>query len=308
MPEGRKCVTISTQRQLEDWSVSGQGRSVCLHSFIPGPSILRLRYRDDVNVYRCHPKGMEVYGVDRDCRLNFAADNSKLYFYGSGNVTVVSGEAEVYGHAEVNAIGGSIKAGPTVIVFKEGLADITGGQVVFRNSNVPRDVPGWADYYGIHRSTWEGRETLLVYKSVNNDYRSNHGAFYAPGSNPEAADWQPTLGCGSGLHFSPTPSMALEYGCFSEGNRRFLRCAILPGEAVALTDKIKAKRVVGGCVEVSINRVPVPRTEAEILLSRARKVERYRGAPSATRIGKELGVGRKQATELAQQLRTEAAG
>jgi hypothetical protein len=304
----RICVLVSTQQDLDRWSNEGAERAVCLHSDIPEKAILHLKSGDAVTMYRCGPAGIEVYSGSTRSRFVFTADSS-CTFYGAGDVEVITGSAEVYGAAVVHLSGGKLKAGPKVPVFLDGCGEVTGGIVVARTNAMPLgpEPEPWADYYGITRGTYEGQETLLVYKSVNGEYRSQYGTLYTPGSNPEALDWEPTPSCGKGLHFSPTPTMALGYGRWREDNRRFLRCAVLLSESVAIVDKIKAKRVVGGCVEVSVTGVEIPH-ESEPLLSRARRVERYRGEPSATRIGKELGVGRKRAVELAQQLRTEAAG
>lgn len=86
-----------------------------------------------------------------------------------------------------------------------------------------------------------------LYKAVDDGWESDYGAVYAPGSTPEADDWEPSRSCGHGLHFCAHPSLALAY---KQDATRFVKCGVRLDEMVTLGDKVKAKRVVVACVEV----------------------------------------------------------
>jgi hypothetical protein len=113
------------------------------------------------------------------------------------------------------------------------------------------DPATWCDYRGI--DVEDG--IAYVYKAVGDDWNSAYRVgseftSYAPGTTPEAPDWLPSRECGNGLHFSPSPHHALAY---RDDGTRFLRCGVRLDEMVCLGDKVKAKRVVVGCVEVDVH-------------------------------------------------------
>src|SRR3990167_7977494 len=62
-------------------------------------------------------------------------------------------------------------------------ATATGGVVIF--VEVPRTPAEWCDYYGAKQDG----ETAILFKAVGDDYASPHGTIYAPGTMPEAKDW-----------------------------------------------------------------------------------------------------------------------
>jgi len=114
----------------------------------------------------------------------------------------------------------------------------------------------WCEFHGVAVK----RGIVTLYKAVNDDYESAHGTSYAPGTKPEAPDWDPVPECGGGLHFSPRPSAAL---AFAADAARFVACPVRLDEIVVHPDglypeKVKAPRVVGkGCYEVNIDGEPI---------------------------------------------------
>jgi hypothetical protein len=113
----------------------------------------------------------------------------------------------------------------------------------------PKD---WCDYYGVKVE----RGFAFLYKAVNDDYKSPRGTSYMPGTCPEAPDWDGGVReCGGGLHFSPSPRMAME---FHSEAKRFLICPVKLTEMAVHFDgnspqKCKAKRVAKPTQEVDIN-------------------------------------------------------
>ena len=124
------------------------------------------------------------------------------------------------------------------------------------------DPTAWANYNGLTIETIDGHPYVEVYKAVNHQWTTNRGTNYAPGSLPEAEDWEPTDECGHGLHFSQTPVHASRY---HPEATRWIRCGVRLDELVVITgwsrfpDKIKARRAVTPCVEVDINGREVTR-------------------------------------------------
>jgi hypothetical protein len=208
-----------------------------------------------------------------------ASDSATVRAYGSATVTAsdsatvrASGSATVTASdsATVRASGSvfvrlfralSIKASLGVIIAKHptSAATIEGGQVVqVETFKTPAE---WCDYYGVE--VVDGVAT--VYKSLHADFKSPHGTSYAPGSTPEASDWDGgARECGAGLHFSPTPMMAES----SHAGSKWVACGIRLDEMAVHPEgeypaKCKAKRIVTPCVEVDIHgRVVEPKQEA----------------------------------------------
>ena len=109
------------------------------------------------------------------------------------------------------------------------------------------DPAEWCAVRGVATDTIDGHEIAWVYKAVNDEWTTNRGTIYTPGSTPEAADWARTGDCGHGLHFGVTPSHSADY--FREATR-YVKCGVRLDECEPLGDKIKARRVVVACVEV----------------------------------------------------------
>jgi hypothetical protein len=147
-----------------------------------------------------------------------------------------------------------VAAAAVAICILGGSPKIDGDGFVTR---VDRSTPEkWCEYYGVEIE--DG--IALIYKAVRNNYVSKRGMSYAPGTCPEAPDWDgPARECGGGLHFSPCPSMART---FDEEATRYLACPVRLDETVvhpdgAYPDKCKAKRVALPCWEVELDGTPV---------------------------------------------------
>ncbi|MEZ0366776.1 hypothetical protein ACAG26_24185 [Mycobacterium sp. pUA109] len=124
---------------------------------------------------------------------------------------------------------------------------LTGDGHLIDMTGIDLDDPvQWCEYHGV--AVEDG--IAHVYKAVAGDWKSGYGTDYSPGSTPEAPDWSTERACGGGLHFCAAPSLALTYLNSPRHEARFLRCGMRLDEMVCLGDKIKAKRVVVGCVEV----------------------------------------------------------
>src|SRR3990167_1371056 len=127
-------------------------------------------------------------------------------------------------------------------------AKITGGHQV----KVPRQsVEDWCDYYGVTIT----KGVVVLYKAVRSDFSASRGGVsYQPGTTPAAPDWDGGKEeCGGGLHFSPSPGMALEF--FGEA-KRFVACPIKLSEIVVhwngdYPQKVKAAGCCGPVYEVT---------------------------------------------------------
>jgi hypothetical protein len=109
------------------------------------------------------------------------------------------------------------------------------------------DPAEWCAYHGV--TVEDG--IAYVYKAVTREWTTDRGVDYSPGSTPEAPDWDASWrDCGRGLHFCDHPLRSLGFlGCPAD-EARFVKCGVRLDEIVTLGDKVKARRVVIGCVEV----------------------------------------------------------
>jgi len=82
------------------------------------------------------------------------------------------------------------------------------------------------------------KDTVLAFKAVRDNLVSAHGARYVPGTTVTAEDYDRTLACGAGLHFSPSPREAHGYDHHAT---RYLACLVDRKTAIVLEDKIKAQ-------------------------------------------------------------------
>jgi hypothetical protein len=180
-----------------------------------------------------------------------ASGSAQVTAYGSAQVTAPA-QVTAYGSAQVTASGSAqVRAGKFVAVTRHGtFTKVDGGiQIQIPAITTPAE---WCAYWDV--TVTDGIATL--YKGVNDAFASPHGANYAPGSLPEAADWQPTDACGNGLHFSPRPILTQRY---NPDATKFVACGVRVDELVVITegsdtpDKVKARRVVTPCVEVTID-------------------------------------------------------
>lgn len=169
-----------------------------------------------------------------------AWDSAHVEAWGSAHVEArgsVHVEARDSAHVEARD-SVHVEATAYVSVTRHGSgADVRGGVLI----QVPDllDLAAWLDYYGVEH----GDGSAVVYKAVDEDFRSSHGGKYQPGASPEAPDWRPDHDCGGGLHFSATPRMAQRYYTAAT---RYLACRVPRSETVVVgsstsADKIKSR-------------------------------------------------------------------
>lgn len=102
---------------------------------------------------------------------------------------------------------------------------------------VREEVAAWCVENGL---TPNADGTVTLVKAVGPDYRSNHGALYAPGSTVVADDYSPEASCGRGLHFGPSEEVSGRY--HTGGPATFVRCRVPVATLIPLQDKCKADR------------------------------------------------------------------
>ncbi|MGO5251653.1 DUF7666 domain-containing protein [Atopobiaceae bacterium LCP21S3_F11] len=176
-----------------------------------------------------------------------AYDSSTVRAYDSSTVTACeSSTVTAYGSSTVTARPG------VAVHLHSRRATVTGG-VLIDHTNEPTNPAEWCAYHGI--KVTDGIAT--VYKAVGDDWCSPHGTSYAPGSTPEAPDWEDSNNCGGGLHFSSTPVEATAY--HPEASRW-----LAVGVAVETlrpilggAPKCKAPRVIAPCRAVTIDGDPI---------------------------------------------------
>ena len=163
----------------------------------------------------------------------------------SATVRDVSGACAIVGVYDEARL---LNLGPWVSVhLHSASATVEGGHVIDVSALDLEDPATWCAYHGV--KVTDGIAT--VYKAVGDNWSTDRGTDYSPGSTPEAPDWQPTRVCGGGLHFSPSPEQSRGYYPTAT---RYLECGVLLADLVPLgSDKCKAPRVVRACVEVDIH-------------------------------------------------------
>jgi hypothetical protein len=195
-----------------------------------------------------------------------AYDSATVTAYGSATVTASdSATVTASGSATVTASGHTILrvsnavkviATATVIVAISGSScSVKGGIKV--NREKPNDAKSWCLHYGIKPN----RGIVVLFKAVDSNYKANYNQFdYTPGTKPTAPDWDGGITeCGGGLHFSPTPWMALQ---FNSSATKFVACPIKLSDIVVhpngqYPEKVKAKGCCKPCYECDIDGNPV---------------------------------------------------
>ncbi|MGH2980166.1 MAG: hypothetical protein ACRDLQ_11115 [Solirubrobacterales bacterium] len=209
----------------------------------------------------------------RGTSFTTASERATVSAWGSANV-VARGSASVEarenavvvagGTTTVRAFGGvMVRAwGSARVEAQEGVAVMRhGAGVAVSRGTVTEAVrfqnaEEWCNYYGVQVE--DGVATL--YKAVDEEFNSDHGTSYRPGSEPQADDWdRGERECGGGLHFSPQPMFAVP----SPGDRmRFLACPVRLEDIVVhpngiYPDKVKARGVCAPVYEVDEDGAPV---------------------------------------------------
>jgi len=157
-----------------------------------------------------------------------------------------SSRVEARGSSSVEAWGSSsVEASKYVAIHLHSQrVTLTGrGHVIDLTGIDFADPAQWCDFHGVET----GDGIAYLYKAVGDDWRSDYGGGYTPGSMPEADDWNTTAECGNGLHFCAHPALSLGY---KSDATKFVKVGVRLDEMVCLDDKVKAKRVVVPCVEV----------------------------------------------------------
>ncbi len=181
-----------------------------------------------------------------------ASGSATVHAYDSATVRAYdSATVHAYGSATVRAYGSAtVHASPkTAVHLHSGHAKVKGGVLIDHTAKF--DTPAeWCDYHGLKVSR---AGVATVYKAVNDQWTTDRGFDYSPGSKPSAPDWRDDDGCGGGLHFSPTPHHALAY--YPDATR-FVAVGVKVADLRPIpggTAKCKAPRVVRAAVAVDID-------------------------------------------------------
>ena len=196
---------------------------------------------------------MSVITVRAQQELDQAlADNAELiYIHSAPEVSITvrqtgSSRVEAWDSSHVVAWDSShVEASRYVAIHLHSpLVTLTGqGRIIDLNGIDFSDPEQWCEFNGVEVN--DG--IAYLYKAVDDDWKSDYGGDYTPGSTPEAPDWKTNFKCGNGLHFCAHPQLSLKY---KRDATKFVKCGVRLDEMVCLDDKVKAKRVVVACVEV----------------------------------------------------------
>ena len=177
-------------------------------------------------------------------------DSSQVTAYGSSQVTACgSSQVTAYDSSQVTACDSSqvracdssqVTASEFVAVTNYSKLTKLDGGVLIELPTI-KTAEQWCEFHGVEAS--DGVVTL--FKAVSAEFKSGYGFDYAPGTTPEAPDWDGgEAECGGGLHFSPRPAKALQ---FMPEAKRFVACPvklddIAVHENAIYPDKVKAPR------------------------------------------------------------------
>jgi hypothetical protein len=198
-----------------------------------------------------------------------AWESSHVEAWGSSHVEARgSSHVEAWGSSHVEARGSShvvawesshvvawgsshVVATPQVAIHQHSAdAKVKGGVVIV--VKMPKTPLEWCEFYG---AKIEDNHAIL-FKGVNDNFKSPRGGDYTPGTMPEAPDRDlPEYRgqeCGGGLHFSPHPPMTFEY---NSSATKFVACPvkledIFVHPEAEMPNKVKAPRVSLPCYEV----------------------------------------------------------
>ena len=155
---------------------------------------------------------LTIGGEASAAEVNVAGE-STVSVCGSARVDRVCDSASVGSATETSTVhlydtSTLTQATPHVAVFLHSArATFAGGHLIDLTSLDLTDPATWAAHVG--GETSDGR--VVLYKAVDDQWRSPHGAVYTPGSETTCDDWCDDAVCGGGLHFSPSPAQAMEY-------------------------------------------------------------------------------------------------
>ena len=211
-------------------------------------------------------------------RVLVANPGAAIGCVGSGYFVLYdSVQVRAYDSVQVTASGSAqVTASKLVAITKHSdRVQATGGvQIEVRN---PQSAVEWCDRYGINQAAGQ----CVLYKAVSDDYEScyvpdsGRRQCYAPGTTPRAADWDDgELECGGGLHFSPTPWMAV---AFFASATRYVACPVDVSEAVFNEDadypqKVKTSGCIAPCWEVDVDGNPLSERDKKLAAAYAEGV------------------------------------
>ena len=252
----KKEVEVKSQQELNDVCTKGDIAVVREGAYeVYGSSQVRaydssqVRAYDSSQVRACDSSQVRAYGSSQVR----AYDSSQVTAYGSSQVTA-------YGSSQVTACDSSqVRASKQVAVTIMGNPKVTGGvQIKYKG---PTTAKQWLDNYGVKSV----KGVVTLYKIVRDDFKSQHGTSYAPGTTAKADDWDNGVAeCGGGLHFCPDPALCVQ---FDSMGTKFVACPVKVSEIVVHKNpqhptKIKAPRVCAPTWEVDIFGKPVKAKEA----------------------------------------------
>jgi len=160
---------------------------------------------------------VEAYGSSSPRVVAYGSSSPRVETYGSSSPRVVASDSssprvEAYGVAAVTTQGkvDCQRKGGTPTLAK------------IATEATWKTAAEWCEWYGVE--VVDGVATL--FKAVEADWKGDHktDVSYQPGETPSAPDWDGGRAeCGSGLHLSPRPVMALR---FCSGATHFLACKV----------------------------------------------------------------------------------
>jgi hypothetical protein len=132
-----------------------------------------------------------------------------------------------------------VTASPYVAVHRHGDTPRVEGGVLIQ---VPEcdNAADWIEFYALDTED----ASLVLFKAVDDEYRSGHGMVYAPGATVTAPDFEDHDGCGNGLHFCPRPFMGRRY---HHDATKYVACRVKVADIVVIRsyagpgDKVKAR-------------------------------------------------------------------
>jgi hypothetical protein len=190
------------------------------------------------------PAGVWLEVTDCGSSTVTAYDSSTVTACGSSTVRACgSSTVTAYDSSTVTA------AALVAVHLHSARVSLKGGVVLDHTKVNDFDGAQWCEYHGVEVK----RGIATVYKAVNDQWTTDRGTDYSPGSKPSCDDFTDEDCCGGGLHFGPTPAHALAY---LDSATKFLACGVRVSEIRPITGgtaKCKVPRVVRACVQVDIN-------------------------------------------------------
>ncbi len=188
---------------------------------------------------------MEAYDSSQPRVVASGSSQPRVVASGSSQPRVeASGSSQPRVEASDNvllSVRGRVKvtASQHVATLAEGeLPEIQGGIMRRLTLNTARD---WCGYYG---ARVQG-DFAILYKAVDDNFKSGHGMAYLPGTAVEAPDWDGgDRECGGGLHFCARPITARGY---DQSATKFVACRVAladirpPKSDDAHPNKVKAR-------------------------------------------------------------------